>query len=79
MTLELRDGRHFTHLQPQPYGEPDNPLDDAALNHKFHAICDPVVGHERALAIVQACWSLDLEAIDRLCGIKAQDNWHTVV
>lgn len=79
VTLELRDGRHLTHLQPQPYGEPDNPLDDAALNHKFHAICDPVVGHERALAIAQACWSLDLEAIDRLCGIKAQDNWQTVV
>jgi 2-methylcitrate dehydratase PrpD len=69
----MQDGRHLTHLQPQPYGEPDNPLDDAALTKKFHAICDPVVGHELAQAIVQACWNLDLEAIDQLCTLRISD------
>lgn len=69
VTLELRDGRRLTHLQPQPYGEPDNPLDDQALTQKFHSICDPVVGPERARAIVAACWALDFSAIDRLCAV----------
>jgi 2-methylcitrate dehydratase PrpD len=73
VTLVLRDGRCLTHLQPQPYGEPDNPLDDAALTQKFHAICDPVIGHGLAQAIVRACWSLDLEAIDRLTTSQTGD------
>jgi 2-methylcitrate dehydratase PrpD len=73
VTLVLRDGRCLTHLQPQPYGEPDNPLDDAALTKKFHAICDPVLGHERAKNIIQACWNLDLEAIDQLCTLRISD------
>ena len=79
VTLELRDGRCLTHLQPQPYGEPDNPLDDAALTQKFHAICDPVVGHERSLAIVQACWSLDLDAIYQSCTMSAQEISDAVI
>jgi len=71
--LELRDGRCLTYLQPQPYGEPDNPLDDAALTEKFHAICDPMVGRERSQALVRACWRLDLEAIDQLSTFKTGD------
>lgn len=74
VTLELRDGRCLTHLQPQPYGEPDNPMDDQALTQKFHAICDPVIGHARAEAIARACWCLDLEAIDVLCCVKAEST-----
>jgi len=69
VTLELRDGRCLTHLQPQPYGEPDNPLDDQALTQKFHAICDPVIGYDRAHALATACWTLDLAAIDRLSAM----------
>ncbi len=67
--ITLDDGRQLAYTQQQPYGEPDNPIDDAALNSKFHAICDPVIGREQAAAIIHACWALDLPAIYKLTAL----------
>jgi len=59
----------LSYTQDQPYGEPDNPLDDAALTAKFRAISDPVIGADKAQAIAQACWALDLPAIFKLTAM----------
>lgn len=70
--ITFSDGRQIDYTQPQPYGEPDNPIDDAALNQKFHAICDPVIGIGQATAISSACWDLDLPAIYNLTALNKQ-------
>ena len=67
--VELIDGRVLSYTQDQPYGEPDNPLDDAALTAKFRAICDPVIGVDKAQAIASACWALDLPTIFELTAM----------
>lgn len=71
--VQMKDGTQHTFTQRQPYGEPDNPLDDEALTGKFHAICDPIVGHARAAEIAQACWNLDFENIFRLTALAPQE------
>lgn len=69
--IELADGRQLTHMQAQPYGEPDNPLDDAALTAKFRAICDPLLGVDLSQRIAQACWDMDLEQIFALTAVDS--------
>lgn len=69
VVIELVDGRQLSYTQDQPWGEPDNPVDDDALVRKFRAICDPVVGPDKSQAIAQACWALDLPAIFRLTAL----------
>jgi len=71
--IVMKDGSRHEFTQRQPYGEPDNPLDDAALTGKFHAVCDPIIGRERAEQIAQACWNLDFEGIFRLTALKADE------
>ena len=70
--ITFKDGRQMDYTQRQPYGEPDNPLDDAALVAKFYSICDPLVGHETAASIHAAVWDLDLPAIYRLTALDAK-------
>lgn len=43
----------------QPYGEPDNPMDDKALAEKFRRLCAPILGAERAEALIGAVWNFD--------------------
>ena len=71
--ITLSDGRVLDYTQQQPYGEPDNQVDDAALAGKFRIMCDPVVGTERAAAIQSACWELDLHAVYRLTALDQRD------
>lgn len=71
LVIELSDGRRLTHTQSQPYGEPDNPLDDAALTGKFRAICDPLLGADLSGRIAQACWDMDLEQIFALTAMDS--------
>lgn len=67
--IDLKDGRSLSYVQSQPYGEPDNPLDDEALTRKFRAICDPLLGAELSEQISDACWALDLPRIFALTAI----------
>ena len=53
VTLYLRDGREIQSEPRTPRGDPDNPLSDAEISHKFHLLADGVIGAPRARKIEQ--------------------------
>lgn len=59
VVLRWGDGRERSLRVDWPYGEPETPISDAALTEKFHNVCDPVVGRERAARIAERAWALD--------------------
>jgi 2-methylcitrate dehydratase PrpD len=56
--ITLRDGRRFTHLQPNRKGDPEEPLDDAELEGKLIELARPVIGEEAARALARRLWTL---------------------
>ncbi len=48
VTLKLSDGRELRSEDHEPRGEPEAPLDDAEIRHKYHALADPILGRRRA-------------------------------
>jgi len=54
-------GRREEHLQPTRIGDPDAPLSDAQLEDKYLELAAPVLGRERAQALLQRLWKLDSE------------------
>ncbi|MEH0476157.1 MmgE/PrpD family protein [Streptomyces scabiei] len=67
VTVVLRGGARLNHRVRHPYGEPANPLSDAALEDKVRSLVVPVVGAARAEALIAAAWSLrSLDFLDEL-------------
>jgi 2-methylcitrate dehydratase PrpD len=62
ITIESRDGRRGEHLQPTRKGDPEAPLSDAELEHKYLELASPVLGEERARELLARLWRLDREA-----------------
>ncbi|HEY6239670.1 MAG TPA: MmgE/PrpD family protein [Burkholderiales bacterium] len=62
VAFEARDGRHGEHLQPTRKGDPDMPLSDAELEHKYLELASPVLGEERARRLLARLWKLESEA-----------------
>ncbi|WP_157268220.1 MmgE/PrpD family protein [Azohydromonas aeria] len=58
----LRDGRRFTHLQPDRKGDPELPLTDEDLEGKLMELASPVIGEAEARAVLQRCWNLNERA-----------------
>jgi 2-methylcitrate dehydratase PrpD len=56
-----RDGRREEFLQPTRVGDPDAPLSDAQLEEKFLELAVPVIGEEKAKALLQRLWKLESE------------------
>ncbi|MEU0649123.1 MmgE/PrpD family protein [Streptomyces umbrinus] len=75
VTLTLRDGRRLTHRVQHPYGEPDNPLPDAALEDKARSLVVQVIGEAGAEALIKEAWSFSgldfLDDIDRAIRDRA--------
>lgn len=70
-TAVLKDGRRIAVKVEQAIGSLHNPLSDAQLEAKFHALVDPVLGAGRAGEITRSCWSLaalaDVRELTALC------------
>lgn len=49
--VELRNGRSLVSDPMQVRGVPENPLTDAELHEKFHALAEPVLGSQRSQRI----------------------------
>ena len=62
VAIESRDGRRGEHFQPTRKGDPDAPLSDAELDHKYLELASPVLGEERALKLLARLWRLESEA-----------------
>ncbi|MBI3374602.1 MAG: MmgE/PrpD family protein [Betaproteobacteria bacterium] len=59
VAIEARDGRHEEFLQPTRKGDPDAPLSDEELCSKFLELASPVLGEERARALLARLWRLE--------------------
>ncbi len=61
VAIESRDGRRGEHLQPTRKGDPDMPLSDTELEHKYLELASPVLGEERARQLLARLWRLESE------------------
>ena len=52
-------GRREEWLQPTRIGDPDAPLSDRALEEKYLELAAPVLGNQRARALLERLWRLD--------------------
>jgi len=57
--IEFTDGSKDYAFVEFPKGSPENPMSDAEVNAKFHAMVDPVTGSARAQAIIDTTWKLE--------------------
>ena len=57
--VTLRDGRRFTHFQPDRKGDPELPLSDLELGDKLIELASPVIGVDPARALLDKLWTLD--------------------
>ena len=57
--MATRSGRRFTGAVDEPLGAASNPLPDAQLREKFHALADPVIGSKRAEGVARDVWALE--------------------
>jgi len=62
VAIESHDGRRGEHLQATRKGDPDMPLSDAELEHKYFELVSPVLGEERACRLLARLWRLESEA-----------------
>jgi len=61
IAIEARDGRRSEHFQPTRKGDPDLPLSDAELDAKYLELAVPVLGEEKARALLARLWKLERE------------------
>jgi 2-methylcitrate dehydratase len=72
ITIELANGTRIVEFQEVPYGDVTRPLDDDAIEQKFLANAQDVVGADRAQAIVECVRRLEhVVHIDELTRLLA--------
>ena len=59
VTVRLRGGRALSERVDYPRGHARNPLTDAEVETKFHALADPRLGRKRADAFLAWLWRLE--------------------
>jgi 2-methylcitrate dehydratase len=57
--VHLTDGSRFEALEPTAVGDPDTPLDDAALQAKFLSLAEPKLGRAKAERLIALVWALE--------------------
>ena len=60
--IATHDGRQLVWLQPDRKGDPELPLSDSELEHKFLELATPVIGAGQAARLLQNIWALDQAA-----------------
>ena len=60
--IQLENGRSEEHLQPTRKGDPDMPLSDQELNHKFLELAGPVLGGTKAKTKLDQLWRLETQS-----------------
>ncbi|MEZ0266803.1 MAG: MmgE/PrpD family protein [Phycisphaerae bacterium] len=59
VTVTLADGRTVSRRVDYPVGHAKNPMSDAAVEQKFHAMANAVIGVERARELAKVVWRLE--------------------
>ena len=58
VTAVLHDGRRVRVVVEHAIGSLQRPMSNAALEAKFHALADPVLGLPRTSELIAACWAI---------------------
>ena len=58
ITVFLKDGKQAHLRVDHAIGSLKRPLSDADLEAKFHSLADPVIGADKARALIEQCWNL---------------------
>ncbi len=67
VTLTMGDGRSLAHHARTRKGDPDAPLSDSELQHKYDELASQVLGSDRAGSLAEAIWRIDeLETVSAL-------------
>jgi 2-methylcitrate dehydratase PrpD len=61
IAIEARDGRRAEHYQATRKGDPDQPFSDAELDAKYLELAAPVIGEQKARALLARLWKLERE------------------
>ena len=61
VAIETRDGKRADHFQADRKGDPELPLSDQDLAEKFAELADPVIGPEKAAALLARLLGLERE------------------
>lgn len=70
ITVRLRNGRTLTERVDYPRGHARNPLTDAEVEAKFHALADPLLGPDRARNLCRWIWQIDeAENLNEISGL----------
>lgn len=64
--ITLKDGQTFEHFSPCRKGDPEAPLTDGELDHKFFELADGVISAEQAKILRDQVWTLDTINISTL-------------
>jgi len=65
--VDLADGRRLTERVDYPLGNAKNRLKDSAVEGKFLALVERIIGENRARKIIELVWKLDeAESVDGL-------------
>jgi len=74
VTVRLRGGQSLVRRVDHACGNVHNPMSDEQVETKFHHQADPVLGRERADALLRWCWGLeraaDLNAFTDLMEVR---------
>jgi 2-methylcitrate dehydratase PrpD len=54
----MKDGRREHVFVEHAIGSLERPMTDRDLEGKFHTLADPVIGKDKANALIEACWKL---------------------
>jgi 2-methylcitrate dehydratase len=72
--IRTTDGEEFQKQVDYPKGDPRNPLTDAEIEEKFHALAEPVLSAGRRAELLDAVWSLDdVASITDLLALTVAD------
>lgn len=58
VTVRLRDEQTFEAHVTSAKGSRERPLTDAELIKKFHSLCDPILGRDRAVEVSEKCFAM---------------------
>jgi 2-methylcitrate dehydratase PrpD len=61
IAIEARGGRRGEHFQATRKGDPDLPFSDAELEGKYLELAAPVIGEQKARALLGKLWKLERE------------------
>ena len=73
--VDLTDGRRLTQRVDYPLGNAKNRLKDSAVEGKFLALVERIIGESRAKKIIELVWKLDEASnVDALMGAMRMTN-----